>query len=329
VSAVLLCLSDYPRDLVEGWVAGADVEVVLAPGGAGVPDLRGELARADVVVGDAARRFPLDAAAVTGMARCRLVVHPAVGLDGVVDLDATSRAGIRVVNAPGYNAHAVADWTLMAMLLLLRDGVAADRDLRDLGWHPRPLGRELGALTVGIVGYGAIGRAVHRRLRGFGADVVVTTRHDTGEVAAAGGTHADLAALLARSDVVTLHAPLTDATRHLLDAPRLASMRPGSVLVNAARGELVDEAALVAALRAGRPAAAALDVFATEPLAPSSPLLGLENAYLSPHVAAGTVQARHRVRALVGEAVRAALAGGGDPAGLPAPDPRPHRSARA
>ncbi|MFD6178138.1 MULTISPECIES: NAD(P)-dependent oxidoreductase [unclassified Isoptericola] len=323
MSAVLLCLSDYPRDLVEGWVAGADVEVVLAPGGAGVPDLPGALARADVVVGDAARRVPLDAAALAGMGRCRLVVHPAVGLDGVVDLDAARARGIRVVNAPGYNADAVADWALMAMLLLLRDGVAADRDLRARGWHPRPLGRELGALTVGIVGYGAIGRAVHRRLRGFGARVVVTSGHPTDDVAAAGGTQTDLPTLLEGSDVVTLHAPLTAATRHLLDAPRLAAMRPGSVLVNAARGELVDEAALVAALRAGRPAAAALDVFATEPLLPDSPLLALDNAYLSPHVAAGTVQARERVRALVGQAVRAALADAGAPA------PRPHPPARA
>ncbi|MFE6970423.1 NAD(P)-dependent oxidoreductase [Isoptericola sp. NPDC057653] len=323
MSAVLVCLSDYPRDLVEGWVAGADVEVVLTPGGAGVPDLPAVLGRADVVVGDAARRVPLDAAALEGMVRCRLVVHPAVGLDGVVDLDAARARGIRVVNAPGYNADAVADWALMAMLLLLRDGVGADRDLRTRGWHARPLGRELGALTVGIVGYGAVGRAVHRRLRGFGAQVVVTTGHDTADVAAAGGTQTDLGTLLARSDVVTLHAPLTAATRHLLDATRLASMRPGSVLVNAARGELVDEAALAVALHAGRPAAAALDVFAAEPLSPSSPLLGLSNAYLSPHVAAGTVQARHRVRALVGEAVRAALA---DPA---APAPRPHRSAPA
>ncbi|ACQ79942.1 D-isomer specific 2-hydroxyacid dehydrogenase NAD-binding [Beutenbergia cavernae DSM 12333] len=307
MSAVLVCLSDYPRDLVEGWVADGDVEVVLARRGAPMAEVLPDLERADVVIGDAARTFPLDGAVLARMRRCRLLVHPAVGLDGVVDLDAARAHGITVVNAPGYNAEAVADWTLMAMLLMLRDGTAADRDLREHGWHARPLGRELGAMTVGIVGYGAIGRAVHRRLRGFGATVLLTDSRPVPPGDALDGRQVELDDLLGGSDVVTLHAPLTDTTRHLLDARRLARMRDGSVLVNAARGELVDEVALAAAIEAGRPAAAALDVFATEPLPPSSPLLALENVYASPHIAAGTVQARQRVRALVGDAVRGAL----------------------
>ncbi|TDE95898.1 hypothetical protein EXU48_06475 [Occultella glacieicola] len=306
MSTVLVCLSAYPRALVESWVADLDepVEVVLADG-APLEVLVPDLARADLVVGDAARRYPLDAAVLGRMRRCRLLVHPAVGLDGVVDLAAAEAVGIRVLNAPGYNAEAVADWTLMAMLTTLRDGVRADRDLRSDGWHTRPLGRELGAMTVGIVGFGAIGRAVRDRLRGFGSRVLCSDPRPLPDTD--GATQVDLDELLGASDLVTLHAPLTESTRHLLDGPRLASMRPGSVLVNAARGELVDEAALVTALRAGRPAAAALDVFAAEPLAPFSPLLELDNVYLTPHVAAGTEQARQRVRALVRDAVRAEL----------------------
>lgn len=300
----LLCLSDYPRELVQSWVRDLDVEVVIAARTAAITDLTEELRRAEVVIGDAARRFRLDAAMIAELHRCRLVMHPAVGLDGVIDADAAAARGIRVQNAPGYNAEAVADWALMAMLMLLRDAGAAEQALRTDGWARRPLGRELGALTVGIVGYGAIGRAVHQRLRGFGADVLIS---DPRPAADAGAQQVELDALLTRSDVLTLHAPLTAGTRHLLDAGRLASMRPGSVLVNAARGELVDEAALAAALAAGRPQAAALDVFTDEPLPADSPLRSAPNLYLSPHVAAGTEQARARVRALVGEVVRAEL----------------------
>ena len=300
----LLCLSDYPRELVQSWVAGLDVEVLIAARTAEIGDLTEELRRADVVIGDAARRFPLDAAAIAGLDRCRLIMHPAVGLDGVLDTDAAAARGIRVQNAPGYNAAAVADWALMTMLMLLRDAVAAERALRTDGWARLPLGRELGALTVGIVGYGAIGRAVHQRLPGFGATVLISDPRPAPEV---GSAQVELTELLRRSDVVTLHAPLTAGTRHLLDADRLALMPVGSVLVNAARGELVDETALAAALAAGRPQAAALDVFATEPLPADSPLRTAPNLYLTPHVAAGTEQARARVRALVGAEVRAEL----------------------
>lgn len=306
----LLCLSDYPRDLVQSWVRGLDVEVLIAAQTATIGDLTDELRRADVVIGDAARRFPLDAAAIAELDQCRLIMHPAVGLDGVLDAEAAAARGIEVQNAPGYNAEAVADWAVMAMLMLLREAVAAEQSLRTEGWARLPLGRELGALTVGIIGYGAIGRGVHQRLRGFGSEVLIS---DPRPARVPGAQQVPLEDLLRRSEVLTLHAPLTASTRHLLDADRLALLPPGSVLVNAARGELVDERALVAALAAGRPQAAALDVFTVEPLAADSPLRSLPNLYLSPHVAAGTQQARARVRALVGEVVRAEL---GEPAGV-------------
>lgn len=301
MTPVLVCLSDYPRELLASWVKGVDVEVVTVPTGADLAAMLPDLARADVVIGDAARRFALDASVLAQLERCRLVFHPAVGLDGVIDLEAARAHGIEVRSAPGYNADAVADWTVMAMLLGLRGAVAADRDMRAQGWHRRPLGRELGAVTVGIVGYGAIGRGVRRRLAGFGSTVLVT---DEREVNDPDVEQTSLDDLLQRADVVTLHAPLLGSTRHMIGAERLASMREGSVLVNAARGGLVDEAALAAALTHGRPAVAVLDVFETEPLPASSPLLALENVVLSPHVAAGTEQARQHVRALVGDAVR-------------------------
>jgi D-3-phosphoglycerate dehydrogenase len=307
VSQVLVCLSDYPRDLLEGWVEGTDTEVVSVPAGGDLTAMLPDLARADLVIGDAARRFPLTGQVLAQMSRCRLVFHPAVGLDGVIDLDAARERGIEVRSAPGYNADAVADWAVMAMLLGLREAVAADRDMRTQGWHRRALGRELGAVTVGIVGYGAIGRGVRHRLAGFGSTVLVT---DEREVSDPDVEQTSLDDLLRRADVVTLHAPLLPSTQHMIDAERLARMREHSVLVNAARGGLVDESALASALAKGRPAVAVLDVFETEPLPADSPLYGLENAVLSPHVAAGTQQARQRVRAMVGDAVREFLRSG-------------------
>ncbi len=300
----LLCLSDYPRELVEGWVVGLDCRVTVAPRRAGLADL--DLTTADVVIGDASRHFRLDAAALERLDRCSAVVQPSVGVDGVIDVEAAHRLGIRVANAPGYNAAAVADWTVMAMLVVLRHGLGAANALRSDGWCTAPLGRELGELTVGLVGYGAVARAVHDRLRGFGSDVLVSAR---GTARDGGATQVELDELLGRSDVVSLHVPHTPETHHLLGAQRLARMREGSVLVNSARGALVDEDALVAALQAGRPAAAALDVFAEEPLPATSPLLELPQVYLTPHVAASTEQARMRVRALVGANVRRALLG--------------------
>lgn len=299
----VLCLSDYPRALVEEWVSGLDCRVTVAPRDATLADL--DLAATDVVIGDASRRFVLDAPALAALTRCRVVLQPSVGVDGVVDVEAAARRGIAVANAPGYNAAAVADWAVMAMLVVLRHGLDAAHELRTTGWRAPGLGRELGALTVGLVGYGAVAQHVYARLQGFGSTVLVTDRRPVG----ADPQRVPLDELLERSDVVSLHVPHTPQTHHLLDAQRLALMRRGSVLVNCARGALVDEAALVAALEDGHLAAAALDVFETEPLPPTSPLLGLPQVYLTPHIAASTHEARVRVRALIGANLRRALLG--------------------
>lgn len=294
---MVVCLSDYPAELVQDWVSGA-AEVVVADRSAGLQAVSAELARAQVVIADAARRLVLDAAHLRRLKDCRLIIVPAVGVDGALDVAEAHGLGIPVVNAPGYNADAVADWTVWAMLQALREPL----DLREAGWEAGALGRELGAVRVGLLGYGAIGRAVARRLAGFGTTVVHHTsrrRDEPGWV--------ELTELFAGCDIVSLHAPLTPATRGLVDARLLASMPDGGVLVNAARGGLVVEQDLVTALRAGRPARAVLDVFDTEPLPADSPLRELANVFLTPHVAAGTVQARQRVRAIVRSLLRQAL----------------------
>lgn len=290
---MLVCLSDYPAELVRQWVCGAEIEVVVADRDLPVSALHAALRRADVVIADAARNLVLDAPAISLLDRCRLVVVPAVGIEGSLDVTAARDRGLRIVNAPGYNADAVADWTLAAMI----DALRRPRDLRETGWVAAPLGRELGAVTVGLVGHGAIGQAVERRLRGFGTSVLHTTSRPPADGADPGWV--SLPELFAASDVVSLHAPLTPATVGLVDAPLLASMPTDSVLINTARGGLVVESDLVAALRLGRPATAVLDVFVDEPLPAEHPLRELDSVRLTPHVAAGTLQARERVRGIV------------------------------
>ncbi|HVU93454.1 MAG TPA: NAD(P)-dependent oxidoreductase [Jatrophihabitans sp.] len=302
---LLACLSAYDEALVRE-LAGTDaIRIRIASGSGSVEELHDLVAEADLVIADAARRYVLDAPAIAAMSRCRFIQQPAVGYDSI-DVDQAARQGIPVANTPGSNAAAVADWVVMATLNVLRDGVAADRSLHERRAYAAGLGAELGALTVGLVGAGAVARQVAERLRGFGSEVLHTSRRPT-ELP---GSHAvGFGELLERADVVSLHLPLTAQTRNLLGPAEFARMRPGSILVNSARGGLVDADALVAALSTGRPAAAALDVFEPEPLPLDSPLRGLGNVYLSPHIAANSHQARARVRRAVGENLRRVLAG--------------------
>jgi D-3-phosphoglycerate dehydrogenase len=307
-TSVITCLSSYSAQLVRELAGRDDVEVLLPDGDAGqaqVPDL---VSRSDIVIGDAARRYVLDDTAIHAMRRCRLIEQPSVGYN-TIDVDAATRHGIPVANTPGYNADTVADWVLMAILVLLRDGVAADAVMRRGDWQPWPNGRELGALTVGIVGMGNIGAAVARRVAGFGSSVRYTSTRDPAVPGVPDVQRLSLPDLLRASDIVTLHVPQTPQTTGLIGAAELAAMRDGSILVNASRGPVVDQPALVRALRAGRPAQAALDVFHTEPLASDSPLRALPNTYLSPHIAANSEQARQRVHRMVAENLRLVLGG--------------------
>jgi D-3-phosphoglycerate dehydrogenase len=302
---IITCLSAYDADLVRELAGTDSVEVRLASGSGDRAELAALVKGADIVIADAQRRYVLDAAAIDAMDRCRFIQQPLVGYD-TVDVARAAERGIPVANAPGYNAAAVADWVIMAMLVVLRDGVTADATLRRPGWQALPLGAELGSRTVGLVGMGAVARAVTERLRGFGATVLFTARTPR-EVE--GARQVDLPGLLAEADLISLHLPLTAETRGLIGAAELAAMRDDAILVNSARGALIDQDALAAALRAGRPAAAALDVFDPEPLPDDSPLRTLPNVYLSPHIAAGTWQARARVRQMVAENLRRVIAG--------------------
>lgn len=242
--------------------------------------------------------------------RLRVVGRLGVGLDNI-DLDACKARGIAVHPATGANDVSVAEYVIGAMLVLLRRTWFATPQVLAGQW-PRMtcIGREAAGRQIGLVGFGAIARETARRARALGMTVAA---HDpyvpAGDPAWAEARRSELDALLAGSDVVSLHVPLTPQTRHLIDATRIARMRPGALLVNAARGGVVDEPALAAALRSGQLGGAALDVFETEPLtaAAAQVFADTPNLLLTPHIAGVTDESNVRVSEVTAAAVLRAL----------------------
>jgi glyoxylate reductase len=249
----------------------------------------------------------------------RCVANVAVGYDNV-DLEAAARHGVAVANTPGVLDDATADLTMALILSAARRLGEAERLVRSgesWAWGMEfMLGRDLRGKRLGIVGLGAIGRRVAERARAFGMGIAYSGRHDADSavVAQLEAERLDLDQLLASADVLSLHCPLTAETRHLIAAPQLALMKPEAVLVNAARGPIVDEAALAEALRERRIAAAALDVYEHEPQVHPG-LLGMENVTLIPHLGSATVETRRAMAELA--ARNAIVAVRGEP--LPTP----------
>lgn len=236
---------------------------------------------------------PLSGPDVLRAQRLRLVHKFGAGVN-TIDVDTATKRGIAVANMPGANAPSVAEGTVLLMLATLRRLPALDRATREgRGWPSDPaLGetvRDIGACTVGLVGYGNIAKQVASMVAAMGATVLHTSTCDDGLPG-----WRPLRGLLAASDIVSLHVPLTDETRGLLDRAALGRMKPGAALINTSRGAIVDEGALVELLRDGRLAGAGLDVFAAEPVAPDNPLLGLDNVVLTPHVTWYTVDTMRR-----------------------------------
>ncbi len=246
-----------------------------------------------------------------GGGRLRVVANVAVGYDNV-DVAAAAARGIAVCNTPGVLDETTADLAFGLVLGAARLVSDAERDLRAGAWDgweiTEYLGVDVHGACLGLVGYGRIGRAVARRAVGFGMEVLHHTRHDTGIP----GWTADLDALLAIADFVSLHTPLTDETRHLIDARRLGLMKPTAVLVNTARGPVVDEAALAEALHAGALFAAGIDVYEREPEVHPR-LLDAPRAMLVPHLGSASRATRVRMAHLACEGVLAVLAGDDPP----------------
>ena len=240
--------------------------------------------------------------------RLRIVSMNGVGLDRI-DVAAATRRGVAVTNTPSANAASVADHTLALMLAQARAIPLHDRRVRNGSWS-RVTGRELTGRVLGLIGLGAIGREVAKRALAFGMRVQV---YDPFVEQAAcreiGIDTVDLATLLATSDIVSLHCPVTAQTENIINADRLAAMKKDAVLINTARGELVDEAALAAALTGGKLSGAALDVFANEPPT-GSPLLEMQNVILTPHLGGNTLEAVLRTALQSARNVVAVLRGG-------------------
>lgn len=272
-------------------------------------ELLAALGDIDGLLGSA--QLPLDAQVLAAAPRLRVVSNFGVGYDNV-DLEVATRRGVIVCNTPGVLTDAVADLTMAMVLSLARKLPEAERFVREGRWSPgrtAPLGTDLGGKTLGIVGLGRIGRAVAQRARCFGVAVCFYDQfRDPGEDAAFCAYRA-LDDLLRESDFVTLHVNLTDETRGLIGARELALMKPTAYLINTSRGQVVDQAALVEALRAGRIAGAALDVLEQEPPAPDDPILHLPNLLLLPHIGSATVETRLAMLELAIENLLAALRG--------------------
>lgn len=284
---------------------------------ADVPLERAELAAAmreyDAIVPTITDRFDAELLETPG-ARVKILANFGAGFEHV-DLAAAGRAGIRVTNTPDALTEATADIAMLLMLMAARRAGEGERELRAgrwTGWRPTHLlGQDVSGRTMGLIGFGRIAQATARRAHhGFGMRIVYHSRRraDAALEAQCGATYiGDVDELLRRSDVVSLHCPGGAETHHLIDARRLALLRPGSILVNTARGTVVDEAALVETLRAGR-IFAGLDVFEREPaLAPG--LAELENVVLLPHLGSATEQTRTAMGMRVAENLEAFFSG--------------------
>lgn len=244
--------------------------------------------------------------------RLRIIGRLGVGLDNI-DVAVCEARGIRVIPATGANARAVAEYVIGTALALLRGAYSATSDVAAGLWPRATLsnGRELAGKTLGVVGFGDIGRLTARLahalgMRVIGVDAKIAASHPVWRDN--GVEPRTLDALLAQADVLTLHVPLVSATRNLIDAAHLGAMKPGAILINTSRGGVVDEAAVASALRSGRLAGAALDVFVTEPLPAGSPLAGCPNLILTPHIAGVTQEANERASSMIASEVIAALA---------------------
>jgi len=248
----------------------------------------------------------IDAEIFDAAPKLKIVAQMAVGFDNI-DVEEATRRGIYVTNTPGVLTETTADFAWALLMAIARRVVEADRYVREgkwkVGWHPSMLlGRDVYGATLGIIGVGRIGSAVARRAKCFNMRILYydVVRNPQIEKET-GATFVDLDTLLRESDFISVHVPLTKETYHLINAERLKFVKKTAYLINTSRGPVVDEKALYEALKEGRLAGAALDVFEQEPLPTDSPLLRLDNVILTPHIASASYETRSRMAEMVAE----------------------------
>lgn len=274
------------------------------------PRLLAEAARADVLV--VRNRTQVRGELLAALTRCRVVGRLGVGLDNI-DVPGCQARGMQVIPATGANALSVAEYVVASAMLLLRGAYQSSGGVAAGAWPRNALsnGREVGGKTLGLIGFGSIGQLTARLARGVGMQVAAFDAmldDDHPAYAEAGARCAGLDEVITMSDVVSLHVPLVDSTRGLFSAARIATMKKGAVLINTARGGIVDEVALAASLKAGHLGGAAIDVFDTEPLPASPHFEGCPNLVLTPHIAGVSAESNERVSFLIADKVLEALA---------------------
>lgn len=298
----------------DGYAAYDQEHALLGAAGARfeLRPVRGSAAAAVQAVRDATvvlvRESPLPRAAIEAMAQGRGIVRYGIGVDNI-DQQAARERRIKVANVPDYGTDEVATQTVALALAAVRRLRLHDREVRAGRWSTGVLApmHRLRGRTLGLVGYGRIAQRTHEMLAGFGFARVLV--HDPRATLPAGCEHAELDALCAEADLISLHVPLTPQTRRLIDARRIALMKPGAILVNTARGGLVELDALHQALADGRLAGAGLDVFETEPPDPRHPLFALDNVVVSNHIGWYSEEAMRDLQRLAAEEVVRVLRG--------------------
>ena len=267
--------------------------------------LHAEAAAADAIV--VRNRTQVRGELLAALARCRVVGRLGVGLDNI-DVPACEARGMKVIPATGANALSVAEYVIATAMMLLRGAYQATPEVVAGAWPRAALsnGREVGGKTLGLIGFGSIGQLTAKLAQGVGMSVIAYDAvMDSADpaFAQAGVACVGLDDLVAQADVISLHVPLVDSTRNLFDARRIAAMKPGAVLVNSARGGVVDEAALAAALKSGHLGGAALDVFDAEPMPAGGVFAGCPNLVLTPHIAGVSAESNERVSSLIAQRV--------------------------
>lgn len=307
---IFIC-RELPIDPAAVLGEGFAIEVFPEPRAMREAELREAAARSDGLVTLLSDR--VDAGLLEACPGLRVVSNYAVGYDNI-DVEAATRLGVQVTNTPGVLTEATADLTWALLLGLARripEGDAMMKSRGFSGWAPSLLlGMELASATLGLFGFGRLGQAVARRARGFGMKVLVTSRSPIAEhlLAAHGAEQVPLDALLEGSDVISIHCPLNEASHHVFDSAAFAKMRNHALIVNTARGPVIDEAALVTALDAGEIGGAALDVFEREPeIHPG--LKSRDDVVMMPHVGSATVTTRRRMAEMVLRDAAAVLRG--------------------
>ena len=305
-----IVISEFMDERAVGRLRSAGHEVLYDPKLVDdAPRLKAAAAGADVLI--VRNRTQVRGDLLAALTRCRVVGRLGVGLDNI-DVPACEARGMTVIPATGANALSVAEYVIAGAMLLLRGAYQSTGAVAAGQWPRNALsnGREIAGKTLGLIGFGSIGQLTAKLARALGMPVIAYDAMmdaDHPAYAATAVRAAGLDEVIAAADVVSLHVPLVDSTRNLFDARRIASMKKGAVLVNTARGGIVDEAALAAALKSGHLGGAAIDVFGSEPLPATDHFKDCPNLLLTPHIAGVSAESNERVSSMIADKVIEAL----------------------